>query len=119
MTPEGRVKARVKDVLARHGARIYSHWPVLNGMGKPTLDCVGCVNGWYFAVETKAPGERITPRQYRTRREMESAGATVFVIDATDSFAMGEFAAWIEGKLHDDIRSTDLHHPRRAGGTLQ
>lgn len=119
MTPEGEVKKAVKKVFERYGTRVYTHWPVLNGMGKPTLDCTGCVNGWYFAVETKRPGERPTWRQGNTRKDMEAAGATVFVIDAADSFALSEFAAWLEGKLNDKFRSSDLHHPRRESGTLQ
>jgi hypothetical protein len=99
MTPEGRVKKRVKRLLESYGKSVYTHWPVLNGMGKPTLDCIGCVNGAYFAVETKAPGEVMTERQGITRRDMEAAGGTVFAIDG-DEIVLAELRAWIELKLY-------------------
>jgi len=55
--------------------------PVQNGMGKATLDYIGWQYGEAFAVEAKAPGKHLTPRQQNTVREMLAAGATVFVID--------------------------------------
>ena len=72
MTPEGKVKARVKEILGVYSC--YYHMPVMNGMGKPTLDFVGCCNTLFFAIETKAPGKVLTPRQRRTRAEIEAAG---------------------------------------------
>ena len=83
MTPEGKMKAAVKKALLpyRQFGELYSHWPVLNGMGEPTLDCVGCYRGHFFAIETKAPGKKPTPRQLQTIAKMEDAGAAVFVID--------------------------------------
>ena len=78
-TPEGRVKDKVKKVLKKH--RAYYHMPVQNGMGKPTLDFVGCKAGQFFGIETKAPGKKMTERQLLTQREMEAAGGVVFCID--------------------------------------
>lgn len=98
-TPEGKVKARVKKLLNEHNA--YHHWPVQNGFGEPTLDCTGCHRGKYFAIETKAPGERLTPRQEFTKEKMEAAGAKVFVIgeewipDAPEYTGMTELEAWL------------------------
>lgn len=77
-TPEGKVKARVKKLLDEHGA--WHNWPVPAGYGIPMLDCVGCHRGEFFAVETKAPGQHMTPRQQFTKDEMEKAGGKVFVI---------------------------------------
>jgi penicillin-binding protein-related factor A (putative recombinase) len=78
-TPEAKVKTAVRAVLS--GYKIYGYWPVPGGYGKATLDFLGCVNGWYFAIETKAPGQKPTPRQLQTIDEMTAAGAVVFVID--------------------------------------
>ena len=78
MTPEGKVKARVKKMLQIFEA--YQHWPVQAGYGKPCLDCHFCFNGYYAAVETKAPGKALTPRQQITKEEIEDAGGKVFVI---------------------------------------
>ena len=80
--PEGKVKAKVKALLKRFG--IYSHWPVLNGMGEPTLDCIVCAWGRFVAIETKAPGKQPTPRQQVTMAAMRAAGAFVFVVADDD-----------------------------------
>lgn len=103
-TPEGRVKTAVKRLLQGDG--VYYHMPVQNGMGKPTLDFVGCKKvtitpdmvgkevGLFYAVETKAPGKKPTERQQTTIAEMEAAGAKVFVIDTTD-LMLSEFHLWL------------------------
>lgn len=79
MTPEGKVKNKVKEVLRKHG--VYWHCPVQNGMGAPSLDFICCFNGHYLAIETKAPGKKPTPRQEITISEIEKSGGKVFVID--------------------------------------
>jgi hypothetical protein len=80
MTPEGKVKLRVKELLREFKPRLWAHWPVQVGYGAPTLDCTGAYNGHAFAIETKAPGEDLTDRQQLTKQEMEDAGIRVFVI---------------------------------------
>ena len=85
MTPEGKVKAMVKKILAKYGEELYAFWPVQNGMGSPTLDCIVCYRGHYIAIETKAPGKLPTPRQLITISKMEKAGAKVFVLDGSES----------------------------------
>lgn len=105
MTPEGRVKEHVKRIISRYGKRVYSHWPVLNGMGHPTLDCTGSAGGPSFAVETKAEGERLTPRQELTKRRMKDGGVTVFVIAGHDPFVLAEFDAWLRKQVGEpDVR---------------
>lgn len=79
MTPEGKVKAKVKDVLRKHGA--YYHMPVQNGMGAPSLDFVCCHKGLYFAIETKAGNKQPTPRQETTINQIRLAGGLAFVIN--------------------------------------
>lgn len=80
MTPEGKVKAMVKrrlDTLPK----LYRFMPVQNGMGKPGLDFFLCAGGWFVAIETKAPGGKLTPRQETTKDEIEAADGLVFVVD--------------------------------------
>jgi len=91
MTPEGKVKERVKKILRQLFA--YWHMPVQNGMGSPSLDfhvcipiivtpgMVGKTIGVYAAIETKALGKKPTPRQELTIKAIEDAGGKVFVID--------------------------------------
>jgi hypothetical protein len=92
MTPEGRVKAKVKEILKKAGA--YQHWPVQNGMGSPCLDCHGCFNGYYFAIECKAPGKKMTPRQEQTATEIVKARGKVFLIASDADYV------WLEGWLN-------------------
>lgn len=94
MTPEGRVKKMVKDSLKKYGEKIYQHWPVLNGMGKPELDCNLIVMGYSISIETKSPGERMTKRQKETTRLKRAASGHVFEVDS--KFDMGFVLAAID-----------------------
>lgn len=94
-TPEGKVKAKVRlalNTLRDKGYPVYYHMPVQNGMGKPTLDFIGCINGKFFAIETKAPGKKPTERQESTIMEMHKAGAAVFVYDGSNPEVL---AGWL------------------------
>jgi hypothetical protein len=91
VTPEGAVKLRVKKLLEIFGA--YYHMPVQNGMGQPTLDFVGCYRGYFFAVETKAPGKEPTPRQKNTIKQMGKAGGRTFVV--SDEPTLRKLAEWL------------------------
>jgi hypothetical protein len=82
-TPEGKVKEKVKKVLKKF-PWVYYHMPVMNGMGSPTLDFICCVNSRYLAIETKAPGQKPTPRQRMTMEEMTKAGAFVFTVSCDE-----------------------------------
>lgn len=80
-TPEGKVKRAVSKILTEFGC--YYDMPVPGGFGGVTLDYVGCHYGYFFAIETKAPGKKPTERQKMTINMMQRAGAQVFVIDGT------------------------------------
>ncbi len=99
MTPEGKIKAMVsrglKDIQARHPGLLWVRMPVTRGMGRPWLDYHLCANGITVAIETKKdPKTDLTPQQKATKRELEAAGAKVFVVndEPTASFAL----RWIE-----------------------
>lgn len=77
-TPEGKVKDQVKKLLKAHDC--YQHWPVQTGYGAACLDCHACHIGRYFAVETKAPGKKLTPRQEATKADVEAADGEVFIV---------------------------------------
>lgn len=91
MTPESRVKDKIKKVLKSLSPRCYYHMPVQNGMGSPCLDFNGVVNGRRFDIEAKAPGQKPTTRQELTIRELTAAGSKVFVIDGDTE----ELEAWL------------------------
>ncbi len=100
-TPEGKVKVRVRALLGSFD-RLYYHMPVQNGMGSPSLDFIGCYFGHYFAVETKAPGEDLTPRQEITKSQIEEAGGKVFKIDGPVGYE--ELSQWLRVIEATEIR---------------
>ncbi len=81
MTPEGKVKAVVTKILSSFGVEIYKFMPVPSGYGPSSLDYILCVGGKFVAIETKAPGKKLTPRQVQTCKAIRDAGGIVFVID--------------------------------------
>lgn len=96
-TPEGKVKALTKRLfkeLQREGYPLFYHMAVQNGMGSPTLDFTGCANGKYFAIETKALGKDLTPRQETTAADIEKAKGKVFVVRSKED--LREFLKWAE-----------------------
>lgn len=84
-TPESIVKNKVKKVLDKFKSKLDGFWPVPSGYGESHLDYVGCLCGRFFAIETKAPGKKPTPRQMERIRRVELAGGLVFVIDGTEA----------------------------------
>lgn len=82
MTPEGKVKEALKKALKACGA--YYHFPVQNGMGAPSLDCIVCYKGVYCAIETKASGKKPTARQTVTMEAIRAAGGTALYIDSVE-----------------------------------
>lgn len=95
-TPEGRVKDAIdREIvkLKQAGELLYTHKPVQNGMGAPTLDYVGCHRSRYFAIEAKAPGKFMTPRQENTKEKIVAAGGIVFEI--CDQMGIEHFKDWV------------------------
>lgn len=83
-TPEGKVKAQVKKIIAKYDHVIDDFWPVPSGYGESHLDCILCVAGFYCAIETKAPGSKPTARQVYRIDMVNRAKGKVFVIDGTE-----------------------------------
>lgn len=79
MTPEGRVKAKVKKALETLPAP-YRFMPVQNGMGAPGLDFYCCICGMFVAIETKVEGKKLTDRQRETASQIAAAGGLVYVV---------------------------------------
>lgn len=76
--PEKLVKDRVKKLLKEY--RCYVFMPVQSGYGSATLDFLGTHRGRFFAVETKAPGRKLSPRQELIADMIRAAGGAVFII---------------------------------------
>ena len=82
MTPEGKVKKKVKEYLVSIGAWYYM--PVSNGMGRSGCpDILVCYKGRFMAFETKAPGKlkNTTPNQDREIAGINAAEGLAIVVD--------------------------------------
>lgn len=99
-TPEVKVKKEIDKVLREFEPQLWWHKPVQNGMGRPCLDYHCCYRGWYFAIEAKAPGGKLTPRQLNTKEEIEAADGRVFVIE--DDVGIASLRDWLIGE--DNVR---------------
>lgn len=80
---EKTIKTAVKKRLNAIGA--YHFWPVQMGLGEAALDCIGCYQGVFFSIETKAPGKKITARQKFTSEKIVKAQGLVYVIDSIEA----------------------------------
>jgi hypothetical protein len=92
MTPEGKVKKAVNDILAKHGA--YPYMPVQGKYTKRSIDYIVCAYGRYLGIETKATGEEPTPEQDNTMRDMRAAGGATLVIDGSNIYMLNEWLLW-------------------------
>jgi len=83
MTPEGKVKARVRRILKIN--KVYHFMPATGGYGRSGVpDIVGCFKGYFFAVECKAKDKKPTALQEKELQRIREAGGYVFVIDETN-----------------------------------
>jgi hypothetical protein len=87
MTPEGKVKAEVKEYLNLLGSDCWYYMPVPMGYGKRGVpDFVCCIRGQFYGIECKAPGKRsdLTPWQSKELDAIHAAGGCSVVIEAVD-----------------------------------
>ena len=96
MTPEGKIKFKIKKVLDKYESSIYSYMPVPGGYGKQTVDYLGCFHGRFFAIEAKRPGKDPTTKQAQVLADVMIAGGMTFVINDDESLA--RFERWLEQK---------------------
>ena len=82
-TPEGIVKDQVKKVLKEYG--IWYYMPIQNGMGVVGIpDFICCYNGYFVAIETKAPGKikNVSANQQQRIDEIKGAMGYAVVVDS-------------------------------------
>lgn len=91
MTPEAKVKKKVKDVLKELGA--YYTMPVTGGYGKSGApDFLICWQGMFFGVECKAGSNTATELQLRNLRAIRGAGGAAIVINETN---IDKLSSWM------------------------
>ena len=80
MTPERRVKAKVRKVLDKLGA--YYVMPVTGGYGNSGApDFLVCLHGRFIGIECKAGKNTTTPLQEKNLRQLSQAGGIALVVN--------------------------------------
>jgi len=80
MTPERRVKAKVRKVLDKLGA--YYVIPVTGGYGNSGApDFLVCLHGRFIGIECKAGKNTTTPLQEKNLRQLSQAGGIALVVN--------------------------------------
>lgn len=91
MTPEGRVKAKVKRILDALGCWHFSPQSGIYGVsGIP--DLVGCYKGKFFAIECKAGKNTTTALQDKAIEQIRAAGGVAIVVNETN---VDDLQAWL------------------------
>jgi Holliday junction resolvase len=94
LTPEAKVKARVKKILDEMG--IYHFSPVQNGMGRAGIpDIIGCYAGRFVAFECKAGKGKTTALQDRELENIRKAKGLAFVINEENVEQIKELLQWM------------------------
>ena len=89
MTPEGKVKKKVLEMLTSNGA--YYCMPVTGGYGRSGVpDIIACFHGKFLAIECKAGGNKTTALQEKALADIQKAGGSALVINE-DNFESLEF----------------------------
>jgi hypothetical protein len=80
MTPEAKVKKKVRQVLAELGA--YYAMPVTGGFGNSGVpDFLICFKSKFFGIECKANGNKTTALQDQHLESIRKAGGVALVVD--------------------------------------
>ena len=79
MTPEGKTKRKVVEVLKKH--EVWYFFPANNGFGKSGIpDIIAIVDGHFVGIEVKSATGKPTELQKICGRQIEEAGGTWLVV---------------------------------------
>jgi Holliday junction resolvase len=97
LTPEAKVKKKVKEILDQMG--VYHFSPMQNGMGRAGIpDIIGCLDGCFIAIECKAGKGTTTALQERELTRIQNAGGYALVVNETNINQLWEIKEWITNK---------------------
>jgi hypothetical protein len=102
MTPEGKVKKRVKAILDE--LKVYHFSPMQNGMGRAGIpDIIACHGGKFIGIECKAGDNKPTALQERELNRILNAGGEAFVINEENIEQLREELIWMNKHSKDDL----------------
>ncbi len=83
MTPEGKIKNQLDEMLLQFGRNIFTFKP-MSEVDRGIPDFVGCINGRFFAVETKSKKGSLKGIQELKLFQIDVAGGKTFVVRNTE-----------------------------------
>ena len=102
MTPEGKVKKRVKAILDE--LKVYHFSPMQNGMGRAGIpDIIACHGGKFIGIECKAGDNKPTALQERELNRILNAGGEAFVINEENVEQLREELIWMNKHSKDNL----------------
>ena len=102
MTPEGKVKKRVKAILDEQ--QVYHFSPMQNGMGRAGIpDIIACHGGKFIGIECKAGDNKPTALQERELNRILNAGGEAYVINEENIEQLREELIWMNKHLKDEL----------------
>ena len=97
LTPEAKVKKKVKEILDQMG--VYHFSPMQNGMGRAGIpDIIGCLDGQFLGIECKAGKGTTTALQERELTRIQNAGGYALVVNEENINQLWEIKEWITSK---------------------
>ena len=99
MTPEGKVKVKIREYLKARGDN-YSFTPIGSAFGKAGVpDRIVCWRGQFIGIEVKAPGKLKTQTaiQKKAQQEIEKAGGVYLLVDSVEMVK-----EWFDGGVELD-----------------
>jgi hypothetical protein len=102
MTPEAKVKKRVKAILDEQ--QVYHFSPMQNGMGRAGIpDIIACHGGRFIGIECKAGNNKPTALQERELNRILNAGGEAYVINEENVEQLKEKLVWMLKYSNDDL----------------
>ena len=97
LTPEAKVKKKVKEILDQ--MEVYHFSPMQNGMGRAGIpDIIGCLDGQFLGIECKAGRGTTTALQERELTRIQNAGGYALVVNEENINQLWEIKEWIQNK---------------------
>jgi Holliday junction resolvase len=97
LTPEAKVKKKVKEMLDQMG--VYHFSPMQNGMGRAGIpDIIGCLEGQFLGIECKAGKGTTTALQERELTRIQNAGGYALVVNEENINQLWEIKEWLTNK---------------------
>ena len=94
LTPEAKVKARLRKYLTQLG--IYHFMPPANGFGRAGIpDIIGCFNGQFVAFECKAGKGKTTALQDLELEKIRQAKGFAYVVNENNIQDLKELLIWM------------------------